>query len=343
MLLSNLTADDISTIITCQEFDRKILNSCFKVACDMYLKQFLDIVAVYESREVAREKIKEEIYIAKLQDEMAVTNIDSNILNVANTLHVFKKSESRESKSQFFIPMSENKDSNIDDKFGSLHISDEDPNVIIPPEIPGLYLKSMSAFEKSITDIIRLFPKQNRPLSQSENFNLNIEQTIDRYTRRCHQVFQDKLFYHEFCVIQHIMAGYLESLQRIVDFINDLDCDLSEKILENILPNALARNIAIFTVISLQYISFLIKNKNIVESPVHAEVSFRVTIVLTEKIVVDNVIGMALDNSSKALSFKRIWCELNVESNFNRIQSAISCLYAVTKYFLKVISFCFDY
>ncbi|CAG5014195.1 unnamed protein product [Parnassius apollo] len=328
-LLSNLSQEDLLTVMSCPEFDRKILASCFKVACDAFSREFLNIVSVSESKEIEKETAREQENV-RLKEEMT-SSIDSNKLNMVNSLHVFKRSDSRESKSQFFIPINEIE---TRERFGNLKLSEEELE-LPSPELPDLYQISLSTLDKSIGDILRLFPKQNRPLSQSENFNLNIEQTIDRYTRRCHQVFQDKLFYQEFITVQTIMTGFLDCLHRIIALIDEADCDLLEKCIENIIPDNVARNIAIFSVVSLQYLSFLIKNKKTVESPVHADVSFRVTNTETEDIVVDYVLSVTVDNVAKALSFDEIWSELNVDSNFNRIQSAISCLFAVLKYLVK--------
>ncbi|XP_063896125.1 huntingtin [Helicoverpa armigera] len=328
--LSNLPKEDLTTVMACPEFDRKILNPAFRIACDNYLREFLNILSVHETKEYEKESAREQREM-KMREEMT-SSIDSNKLNVVNTLHVFKKSDNKESKSQFFIPITDNE--NLKENFGNLQISEEDLE-IDPPELPALYTVGIATLEKSLSDIIRLFPKQIRPLSQSENFSLNVEQTIDRYTRRCHQVFQDKLFYQEFSILQTMMTGFLSALDRIISFIDDADCDLIDKCIENILPASLAKNMAIFSVISLQYLSFLIKNKKIVETPVHADVSFRVTASVPDNIVVDNVISVTIDNVAQALSFKEIWSELNTDSNVNRTQSAISCLYAIVKYLVK--------
>lgn len=328
-----MSKEDLTDIMSSAEFDRKLVGSTFNVACNNYLRQFINVVSVYEAKETEKDILKEQHMETRSREEMT-SSIDSNKLNVVNsTLHVFKKSDNKESKSQFFIPISDNE--NLKQSFGNLQISDEETE-LVPPELSDLYKVSVATFDKSLTDVIRLFPKQNRPLSQSENFNLNVEQTIDRYTRRCHQVFQDKLFYQEFMTIQTIMTGFLDSLDRIVGAMDETDCDLLDKCMENILPTFLARNIAIFSVISLQYLSFLIKNKSLVEMPIHADVSFRVTVNVTDNIVIDNVIEMTVENVSKALSFDEIWSELNVDNNLNRSQSAISCLYAVVKYLVKV-------
>lgn len=316
--------------MSCPEFDRKILSACFKVSCDDFTRTFLNSISEIELRESELELLREQREIERAREE---TSVDSNKLNVTN-LHVFKKSDNKESKSQFFIPIMDN---DVQEKFGNLQISEEDTDIVVP-DMPRLYQVSISTLDKSITDVLRLFPKQNRPLSQSENFNLNSEQTVDRYTRRCHQVFQDKLFYQEFMTIQTILSGFLTNVKRIISLIDDTDCDLIEKCIENIIPNTLARNIAVFSVVSLQYLSFIIKNKKIVETPIPADVSFRVTNVSTDNICVDHVILVTIDNVAKALDFKEIWSELNVESNFNRSQSAISCLYAIVKYLVKVSS-----
>lgn len=333
LFLSNLTKEDLTTVMACPEFDRKILNPAFGIACDNYLRDFLNILSVHEIKEHEKESAREQREM-KMREEMT-TSIDSNKINVVNTLHVFKKTDNKESKSQFFIPITDNE--NLKENFGNLLITDEDLE-IDPPELPVLYTIGVATLEKSLSDIIRLFPKQIRPLSQSENFSLNVEQTIDRYTRRCHQVFQDKLFYQEFNILQTVMTGFLSSLDRIISFVDEADCDLLDKCIENILPASLAKNMAIFAVISLQYLSFLIKNKKIVETPVHADVSFRVTASVTDNIVVDNVVSVTIDNVAKALNFREIWAELNTDSNVNRTQSAVSCLYAVVKYLVKVRS-----
>lgn len=317
--------------MSCPEFDRKLLANCFKITCDNYIREFLNIISVQETKEYEKESAREQREV-KVREEMT-SSIDSNKLNVVNTLHVFKKSDNKESKSQFFIPITESE--NLKANFGNLQISDEDFE-LEPPELSDVYKIGIATLEKSLSDIIRLFPKQIRPLSQSENFSLNVEQTIDRYTRRCHQVFQDKLFYQEFITLQTILTGFLSSLHRLISFIDETDCDLLDKCIENILPNTLARNLAIFAVISLQYLSFLIKNKKIVETPVHTDVSFRVTNSVTDNVVVDYVVALTIDNVAKALSFKEIWTELNLDSNVNRTQSAVSCLYAVVKYLVKV-------
>ncbi|RVE52786.1 hypothetical protein evm_002659 [Chilo suppressalis] len=330
LLLSNLSKEDLTNVMTCPEFDRKLLSSCFKVACDNFLREFLNNLSTYETREEERDTIRRQREMAKSKEEMT-SSIDSNKLNVVNTLHVFKKSDNKESKSQFFISISENE---IKERFGNLELSDDEVELVLP-DIPELYRVALTTFDKSLTDVIRLFPKQNRPLSQSENFNLNIELTIDRYTRRCHQVFQDKLFYQEFVILQTILSGLLNALDRILSTVDEADCDLLEKSMENILPTTLTKNIAIFCVISLQYLSFLIKNKRIVESPVQTDVSFRVTASVAENVVVDNVIQMVMDNVANALTFDEIWTELNVDGNVNRTQSAISCLYAIVKYLVK--------
>ncbi|KAF9409856.1 hypothetical protein HW555_010889 [Spodoptera exigua] len=329
-LLSNLPKEDLATIMACPEFDRKILNPAFRIACDTYLREFLNIISVHETKEYEKECAREQ-RMMRVREEMT-SSIDSNKLNVVNTLHVFKKSDNKESKSQFFIPITDNE--NLKENFGNLQISDEDLE-IDPPELPPLYIIGIATLENSLSDIIRLFPKQIRPLSQSENFSLNVEQTLDRYTRRCHQVFQDKVFYQEFYILQTIITGFLSSLDRMISFIDDVDCDLLDKCIENILPPTLAKNMAIFAVISLQYLSFLIKNKKIVETPVHTDVSFRGTTSVSDNVVVDNVISVTIDNVSKALSFKEIWNELNTDANVNRTQSAVSCLYAVVKYLVK--------
>lgn len=331
-LLSKLSYEDLTTIMACSEFDRKILKACFKAACESYTRDFLNIVSVYELREAEIEATREQREMARVQDEMT-SSVDSNKLNVVNSLHVFKKSDNKESKSQFFIPIMDN---DVQQKFGNLKISDEDSDIMIP-ELPKLYLASIGTLDKSLTDILRLFPKQNRPLSQSENFNLNIEQTIDRYTRRCHQVFQEKVFYQEFTTIQTILTGFLTAVDKLLTVIDETDCDLLEKCVDNIIPSALARNIAVFSVVSLQYMSFLIKNKKVVETPVNADVSFRVSNASTDNVCVDHVMAVTIDNVAKALNFVEIWSELNVDSNLNRTQSAISCLYAIVKYLVKVI------
>lgn len=317
----------------CPDFNRKLLSSCFKISCDNYLREFYSIVSVQETKEFEKESAREQRE-GKMKQEMT-SSIDSNKLNVVNTLHVFKKSDNKESKSQFFIPITDSE--NMKENFGNLQLSDEEIE-LAPPEFSDVYKIGMSTLEKFLSDIIRLFPKQIRPLSQSENFTLNIEQTLDRYTRRCHQVFQDKLFYQEFVTLHTVLAGYLSSMHRLILSIDEVDCDLLDKCIESIIPTSLAKNIAIFAVISLQYLSFLIKNKKLVETPVHTDVSFRVTISVTDNIVVDNVISVAINNVAKALSFKEIWTELNTDSNINRTQSAVSCLYAVVKYLVKVRS-----
>ncbi|KAJ2940115.1 hypothetical protein O0L34_g14153 [Tuta absoluta] len=325
-ILSNLTQEDLTTVMACPEFDRRLLSTCFKVACDDYSRKFLDVLSVIEMKETEKENLREQ-QIAKMKEEMT-SSIDSNKLNVVNTLHVFKKSDNKESKSQFFIPITDESIKN----FGNLKISDEEME-FVPPEIPHLYTVSLTTFDRCLTDVLRLFPKQNRPLSQSENFDLSTE-TIDRYSRRCHQVFQDKLFYREFIKVHTILSGFLDALDRMTALIDETDCDLLEKCIENILPTTLAKNIAIFSVISLQYVQFLIKNKKVVESPIHTDVSFRATVV-AESVTVDNVIAVTIDNVSKALTFEEIWHELNTDNNVNRTQSAISCLYAIVKYLVK--------
>lgn len=328
-LLDSLPREDLTAVMTCSELDRKLLSSCFKVACNNYLKEFVNIVSVHDAKETEKDTLKAQ---REMKMQEMTSSIDSNKLNVVNSLHVFKKSDNKESKSQFFIPIS---DESIKESFGNLELSDEETE-LVPPELSDLYNVSVVTFDKSLTDIIRLFPKQNRPLSQSENFNLNVEQTIDRYTRRCHQVFQDKLFYHEFMTMQTILTGFLDSLDRIIRSLDEVDCDLLDKCSENILPSTLSKNISTFSVISLQYLSFLIKNKSIVEYPVNTEVSFRVNVNVTDNVIVDNVIQLTVENVSRAISFDEIWGELNVDSNLNRSQSAISCLYAVVKYLVKV-------
>lgn len=318
--------------MSCPEFDRKILNSCFKVACDIFIRDFLNIASAAELKDVEIELKKEEKRMSERIKEEMSTSIDSNKLNVVNSLHVFKKSDNKESKSQFFIPISEGE---MKDKFGNLEITEVEHEIVVP-DTPKLYQIGLTILDKSLTDILRLFPKQSRPLSQSENFNLNVEQTIDRYTRRCHQVFQDKLFYQEFVTVQTILKGFLESVQRTLTAIDETDGDLLEKCIENIIPTSLAKNLAVFSVVSLQYLSFLIKNKKTVETPVHADVSFRVTNVAPDNISVNYIMLMTLNNVAKALSFQEIWMELNVETNLNRTQSAICCLYAIVKYLVKV-------
>ncbi|KAM3958044.1 huntingtin [Aphomia sociella] len=329
LLLSNLSEEELTTVTSCPEFDRKILSSCFKITCDDYIREFLNVVSIHESKEIEKDRRREQRAMLKMKEDMT-SSIDSNKLNVS-TLHVFKKSDNKESKSQFFIPMSDNE--SFKEKFGNLELSDDESELVLP-EFSELYRVAVTTFDKCLTDVIRLFPKQNRPLSQSENFSLNIEQSIDRYTRRCHQVFQDKLFYQEYNTLHTILTGYLDSLNRLIGAIDEIDCDLLDKSIENILPSSLSKNIAIFSVMSLQYLSFLIKNKEIVESPIHTDVSFRTTDVVTETIVIDNVILITIENVAKALSFQEIWTELDV-SNMNKAQSSISCLYAVVKYLVK--------
>lgn len=323
----NLSKEELTTVISCPEFDRRLLSSFFKVACDNYLREFLNVVSVCEIKELERDNIREQREMIKLHEEMT-NSMDSNKMNLVNSLPVFK-SKDKESKSQFFIPVDEK------EKFGNLELSDEDTE-LVPPPVSELYEVAATSLHKSLTEIIRLFPKQNRPLSQSENFNLTVEQTIDKYTRRCHQVFQDKLFYQEFLTVQTILKGFLDSLQRTLKLIDDTDCDLLEKCLEAILPSSLAKSIAIFSVISLQYLTFLIKNKKLVESPVSADVSFRANVTVTDDVVVDNVIVLTVDNVAEALGCNEIWTGLNFDSNVNRTQSAISCLYAIVKYLVKV-------
>ncbi|KAG6465724.1 hypothetical protein O3G_MSEX015346, partial [Manduca sexta] len=328
-LLSNLSYEDLMSVMSCQEFNRKLLGTCFKVACEAYLRDFIDVVSAYEAKEIEKDNLKMQREM-KIAEEMT-SSIDSNKLNVTNTLHVFKKSDSKESKSQFFIPITDNE--NVKE-FGNLQISEEEIEMTIP-ELPKLYRVAVTTLDKSLAEVIRLFPRQSRPHSQSETFNLNIEHTIDRYTRRCHQVFQDKLFYREFVVLHTALTGFIDSLKSLMQFIDDADCDLLEKCMENLLPTSLAKNIAIFSVISLQYLSFLIKNKSIAESPVHADVSFRATVTTTDSVSIDNVIAWVIDNVSKALDVEQIWAELNVDSNSNRTQSAVNCLYAILKHLVK--------
>ncbi|XP_026728921.1 uncharacterized protein LOC113494697 [Trichoplusia ni] len=329
--LSNLPKEDLITVTSCPEFDRKILKPAFKIACDTYIRDFLNILSVRELKEYEKENLREQRE-SKMREETP-SSIDSNKLNAVYSLHVFKKSDNKESKSQFFIPIT---DENLKESYSSKKIQEvEEDYDITPPELPDIYTIGVATLEKSLSDVIRLFPKQIRPLSQSENFSLNVEQTIDRYTRRCHQVFQDKLFYQEFITLQTILTGFLESLDRIIGLIDEADCDLLDKCIESILPTSLARNISIFSVISLQYLSFLIKNKKVVETPIHTDVSFRVTNAVNDNVVVDSVVSMTIDNVAKALSFNEIWNELNVDANLNRTQSAISCLYAVVKYLVK--------
>ncbi|XP_059050530.1 huntingtin [Achroia grisella] len=329
LLMWNLSEEELTTVTSCPEFDRKILSPCFKISTDNYIREFLNVVSVHESKEIEKDRMKEHREAMKIKEDVT-TSIDSNKLNVANTLHVFKKSDSKESKSQFFIPIRDNE--NAKENFGHLELTEEETELILP-ELSGLYRAAVATFDKCLTDVIRLFPKQNRPLSQSENFNLNVEQSIDRYTRRCHQVFQDKLFYQEYITLHTILTGYLDALRRLIGTIDEIDCDLLDKSIDNILPGSLAKNIAIFSVMSLQYLSFLIKNKQIVESPINNDVSFR-TPDVTENIVIDNVILITVDNVAKALSFQEVWTELNM-SNMNKTQSTISCLYAVVKYLVK--------
>ncbi|XP_046972841.1 huntingtin [Vanessa cardui] len=330
LLLSNLSQEDLKAIMSCPEFDRKILSSCFKVACETFTREFLNSMSEMELRESEMDLIREQREMEIAREEMS-SSVDSNKLYVVNTLQVFKKGDTKESKSQFFIPIMDN---DVKEKFGNLQISEEETDISIP-ELSKLYQVSLMTLDKSLADVLKLFPKQNRPLSQSENFNLNIEQTIDRYTRRCHQVFQDKLFYQEFITIHTVLTGFLKSADAILTLIDETDCDLVEKCVENIIPSSLSRNIAVFSVVSLQYMSFLIKNKKIVETPINADVSFRVTNVTTDNVCVDHVILVTVENVSKALSFKEIWSELNTENNSNRTQSAISCLYAIVKYLVK--------
>lgn len=328
-LISNLSKDGIETVLSCQEFDRNILNSCFKVSTDNYVKAFLNVKSVYETKHFESQRLREQREMSQLA-EATVSNVDSNILNVANSLHVFKKTDSKESKSQFFIPMTDN----VGEKFGKLEITETD-HEFVPPVLPDLFASSLCCLEKNLSNLIRLFPKQNRPLSQSDNFDLNKEQTIDKYTRKCHEFFQEKEFLQNFCTIQNILTSYFSSLHRIYALLDDVDCELTDKVIDNILPTSISKQISIFTVISLQYLSFLIKNKKMVETPIHSDVSFRLSTLVQDKFIIDNIIGVTLNNCSKALSFKLIWLELNSEANLNRTQSAISCLYAVTKYFLQ--------
>ncbi|XP_050357373.1 huntingtin isoform X2 [Nymphalis io] len=330
LLLLNLSQEDLKAIMSYPEFDRKILSSCFKVACETFTRDFFNAISEQELRESEIDLIREQREMEIAKEEMS-SSVDSNKLYVVNTLQVFKKGDAKESKSQFFIPIMDN---DVKEKFGNLQISEEESDITIP-ELSKLYQVSLMTLDKSLADVLKLFPKQNRPLSQSENFSLNVEQTIDRYTRRCHQVFQDKLFYQEFITIHTVLTGFLKSADAILTLIDETDCDLVEKCVDNIIPNSLSRNIAVFSVVSLQYMSFLIKNKKIVEAPINADVSFRVTNVSKDNVSVDHVILVTLENVSKALTFKEIWSELNTENNSNRNQSAISCLYAIVKYLVK--------
>ncbi|XP_041985171.1 huntingtin-like [Aricia agestis] len=329
--LAKLSSEDITTIMSCPEFDRQILKSCFQISCDTFIKDFLNLITDNELREAEIEAVRERREMEKMKEEMT-SSIDSNKLNVANTLHVFKKSDNKESKSQFFI--SYVSDAEVTDKMGSLEIADEEIDIVIP-DLPKLYQVGVTVLDKSLADLLKVFPKQSRPLSQSENFNLNNEHTIDRYTRRCHQVFQDKQFYQEFLTIHTILDGFLECINKIMSVLDETDCDLLEKCFENILPNTLARNVAVFSVVSLQYLSFLVKNKKTVETPVHADVSFRVNNTATDHVSVDYIILKTLENVAKALRVNEIFAELNVEINLNRNQSAINCLYAVVKFLVK--------
>ncbi|OWR42184.1 Huntingtin [Danaus plexippus plexippus] len=326
-LLKNLSLEDVTTVMSCSEFDRKILSMCFKISCEDFTRDFLNATSAQELREMEMESLKEEEG-NRFKDEMS-SSIDSNKLSVVNT-NVFKRNDNKESKSQFFIPIVDD----VAEKFGNLEICEEEMEIVVP-DMPKLYQASLATLDKSLADILKLFPKQNRPLSQSENFNLNIDHTLDRYTRRCHLVFQDKLFYQEFMTIQSALTGFLNSVDGILTLIDETDCDLLEKCIENIIPNNFARNMAMFSIVSLQYLSFLIKNKKVVETPVNTDVSFRSPAVNTENVCVDYVILVTIDNVSRALSIDEVWTKLNADNYMNKTQSAITCLYAVLKYLVK--------
>ncbi|VVD03069.1 unnamed protein product [Leptidea sinapis] len=325
-LLSKLSLEELTTVMSCPEFDRKIINKCFNVACEHFTKEFFNVLSVHETKENERQFIKDQREMCRLKDEMTSSDHKINVVNI----HVFKKSDSKESKSQFFIPIN----NDVKENFGNLKICEEDCEIVVP-EMPKLYIASVSNLDRYLAEILKLFPKQNRPLSQSDNFNLNTA-TLDRYTRKCHQVFQDKLFYQEFLTLQTILTGFLTSLDRIITLIDETDCELLEKNIENLMPGKLAKNLANFSVMSLQYLSFLIKNKKLVESPINVEVSFRVSNGPIENVSIDHVMGLTIDNVEKALKIDEILRELNVESNLNRVQSAVCCLFAVVKYLVKV-------
>ncbi|XP_050681884.1 huntingtin [Leptidea sinapis] len=324
-LLSKLSLEELTTVMSCPEFDRKIINKCFNVACEHFTKEFFNVLSVHETKENERQFIKDQREMCRLKDEMTSSDHKINVVNI----HVFKKSDSKESKSQFFIPIN----NDVKENFGNLKICEEDCEIVVP-ELPKLYIASVSNLDRYLAEILKLFPKQNRPLSQSDNFNLNTA-TLDRYTRKCHQVFQDKLFYQEFLTLQTILTGFLTSLDRIITLIDETDCELLEKNIENLMPGKLAKNLANFSVMSLQYLSFLIKNKKLVESPINVEVSFRVSNGPIENVSIDHVMGLTIDNVEKALKIDEILRELNVESNLNRVQSAVCCLFAVVKYLVK--------
>lgn len=230
--------------------------------------------------------------------------------------------------------------SNLEENTSKFYVSVQNSDVknpvefesFIPCEFEPLLTVSLLNFERAVQTIVSLFPRQSRPLSQFETGNFSDHHTMDKYTRRCFQVFRDKVFNQELMNTQNIVTSFLKSYKNLNGKMQHIDCSAKEVILERYLSKSLSKSLMSFTVISLQYTLYLIKlHENDLPSEcksVYGQKTFT---------NFDHTLNVCVSNASRCFNLTPVWKVLNVETNASRVHSAINCLYTYVRNSLKVI------
>lgn len=303
----------------------EILQQTLKLGMDSFIKSLINKVCEqeYVKIEMRKEKISKQIseneeYLAK------DTIMDSNIFPDLTRLKKLGK------QSRFFVsienPVVEKK---IEISKIKSNVEEEKMDIVIP-ELPPVLSLSLKHFHKMVQSLVSLFPKNMRPLSHFENTNIKEYQTMDKYTRRCYLVFRDSFFHQLIVLVQKLVSAYLQCLKKIIKFLDKIDPDAVDKIMDSILSKSLSNNLMSFSVISLQYTSYLIKQEEdtlLIDN----NGSFK-----NEQNNIDYVIDLCISNASQCFSMNSIWKELNTDENLPKILSTVNCFYNYMTYILKV-------
>lgn len=299
-LLSNLNLEQLNSIINCPEFDRQILGKMLQLATENYIQKLLKESSEWE----------EKINKAKANDKKTQYAYSSNL---------------EENTSKFYVSV-QNPEVKNTIEFESF----------VPCEFEPLLAVSLLNFERAVQTIVSLFPRQSRPLSQFETGNFSDHHTMDKYTRRCFQVFRDKIFHQELMNTQNIVTSFLQSYKNLDGKMKHVDCSAKEVILERFLSKSLSKSLMSFTVISLQYTLYLIK---LHENDLPIEFKSAYASNMGQKIFTnfDHTLNVCLSNASRCFNLTPVWKILNIETNASRVHSAINCLYTYVRNSVKVI------
>lgn len=312
------------------EFDTDIVKQTLKLGTEIYINELTSKVTEQECVKTDRRRVLIEQQITENEGFLSAKDsfMESNIFNITG-IPKFKKNKGQ---SQFFVSVdhSTNNSNTQTKKLESLKVDEKSDFAL--PEFKPLLAVSLKYFQKMLISVNSLFPKNIRPLSQFEMVTLTDYQTMDKYTKRCYLVFRDRYFYDLMLSVQDLMTEYLSCVKLVEKHSKNMDSDNIDKIMDLFMSKSLSHNLMLFSIISLQYTSYLIKQSND---------SWHVSQDSTYKNDLNNldhVIDLCVKNSSLALNLRSIWTELNADENNLRIFSAVNCLYNYVTYVTKVSS-----